>query len=448
MKRVLLLSPTSREREQIPRIAAQLGLEVIFDGFDGDYFDSFLGRRPDYSRPELDIVALIEKTAEKYRNAGLAGVTSAVGYPGMSAASILARKLGLPGPPAEAVMLCEHKYYSRLHQKQHVPDATPAFHLIDPQDRGTLRGALGFPSFLKPAKSCMSRNAFKVEDEQELKRLVKTAMLPQRFVKPFNDMLRAYTGFPRDASCLLQETLLQGTQVSLEGYVFRGQVTVLGIIDAIMFPGTLAFKRFQYPSRLPRGVQERMIDIATRFFSGIGYDDALFNMELFYDSATDSVAIIEVNPKIASQFPGLFEKVDGYSTYRTLLEVATGRRPFTRHRKGEQSMAASCVLRTFEDQRVFAIPNAEEIARVAKRFPGTRIQLYAKPGRKLSDEVQDSCSFRYGLIDLGAQNDSELEQKFEACRKMLAFDFEPVARGTVPARRALRSAETNPPAPA
>lgn len=443
MKSVLLLSPTSRERERVPKVAAELGLNVIFDDFDEDYFDNFLGKSPDFSQPVLDLVGLIDNTVEKYRNANLSGVTSAVGYPGMSAASVIADKLGLPGPPVEAVMLCEHKYYSRIYQKQHVPDATPEFHLLDPHDGSTLSGALGFPSFLKPVKGCMSRNAFKVEDEKELGERVKTSLLPQRFIDPYNDMLRAYTRYPRDASCLLQETLLHGVQVSLEGYVYRGRVTVQGIIDAIMYPGSFSFKRFQYPSALPHTVQERMVDIATRFFSGIGYDDAPFNMELSYDTATDRIAIIEINPKIASQFPSMFEKVDGYSTYRTLLEVATGRQPTTRVRQGKHKLAASCVLRTFQDQKVLNIPTAEEKAGVLKRFPDTQIQVYAKPGKRLSDEVQDAYSFRYGLVDLGAENESDLEQKLAVCKRMLTFGFEPVGRTRASPRDAPGFVETN-----
>lgn len=428
MKPVLLISPTTRERTQLPAVAADLGLRLLYEEFDGDYFDHFLGRNPDFARPKIDVVQLIERTAAKYRAAGLAGVTSAVGYPGMSAASVIARELGLPGPAPEAVMRCDHKYYSRLHQRRHVREATPEFRLIDPHDPRSLDNLLPFPSFLKPVKSCMSRNACEVRSEQELRRLVKTAMQPQRFVEPFNEMLRAYTDFAPNASCLLQETLLQGSQVSLEGLVFRGEVTVLGIIDAIVFPGTLAFKRFQYPSRLPADVQARMTEIATGFFSGIGYDNAMFNMELFYDAATDAIAIIEVNPKIASQFPGLFEKVDGYSTYRTLLEVATGQRPRTLYRKGAHKVAASCVLRTFEDACVVAIPSAAEIASVTKRFPDTRVQICARAGRSLSDEVQDSCSFRYGLIELGASDEAEVGRSFEECRSMLTFRFAPPNR--------------------
>ncbi|MHB1248868.1 MAG: ATP-grasp domain-containing protein [Polaromonas sp.] len=426
MKKILLLSPTSRERSQLPAIAQQLGCEIVYDDFDEDYFDDLLGENPDFSKPSLPIVNLIEATADKYKDAGLAGVTSAVGYPGMSAASIIAKKLSLPGPPVEAIMLCEHKYYSRVYQQQLVAEATPEFHLIDPEDSTTLDDIIGFPSFLKPVKSCMSKNAFTVFDETQLRQLVKTSLLPNQFVDPFNQMLHAYTGFKQHATCLLQEALLHGVQVSLEGYVFANQVHVIGVVDAVMFPGSMAFKRWQYPSQLPPDVLARMSDIATRFFKGIGYNNALFNMELFYDRQSDRVSIIEVNPKIASQFPNLFEKVDGFSTYQTLLEVAIGQEPEPFYRKGKYRVSASCVLRVFDDHHVHAVPTEEQIQSVLQKFPDTRIQIYAKTGSRLSGQVQDASSFRYGLIDLGAQSEAELEEKFETCKSMLPFDLEPV----------------------
>ncbi len=38
--------------------------------------------------------------------------------------------------------------------------------------------------------------------------------------------------------------------------------SIMGVVDSIMFPGTLAFSRFDYPSALPEGVQARMAEIA------------------------------------------------------------------------------------------------------------------------------------------------------------------------------------------
>lgn len=76
------------------------------------------------------------------------------------------------------------------------------------------------------------------------------------------------------ASYLLVESLLEGSQVSLEGYVSGGRVHVMGILDAVMFPGAISFRRFQYPSALSSDVQDRMEDIAQCFLTGIGYDNA------------------------------------------------------------------------------------------------------------------------------------------------------------------------------
>ena len=41
---------------------------------------------------ELLILSLLDATVARYASGGLSGVTSGVGYPGMSAASIIARR--------------------------------------------------------------------------------------------------------------------------------------------------------------------------------------------------------------------------------------------------------------------------------------------------------------------------------------------------------------------
>jgi hypothetical protein len=251
--------------------------------------------------------------------------------------------------------------------------------------------------------------------------------LPVGFVRPFNDMIGAYTNFPLHASYLLAESLLEGWQVSLEGYVFAGEVHVMGVLDAIVFPGTISFKRFLYPSRLSEAVQARMKSIAQRFLSGIGYDNAPFNIEMFYDPRSDGIHIIEVNPKLASQFADLFEKVDGQSSFAVLLQLALGKRPAWNRRQGQFRIAATCVLRTFEDRKVVAVPPSEGIEAVVAEYPDALIEIHATCGKNLSDQMQDAQSFRYGLVNIGANSGSELEEKFARIRSRLPFQFAPAA---------------------
>ncbi|HUQ31418.1 MAG TPA: ATP-grasp domain-containing protein [Pyrinomonadaceae bacterium] len=424
MKKVLIICPTSREYRYLPKVADTFACRLVFEEFAGSYFDDLLSSNHREGAPNLEIPALIEETARRYEQSGIAGVTSGVGYPGMPVSSIIAKRLGLPGPPTESVLLCEHKYYSRMAQRQLVPEAVPGFHLVDPRNLDGLADRLDYPLFLKPVKSCFSINADVISNPEMFRRRVASCLLPEGFLKPLNDLIHAYTDFPLDASYLLAESLLEGTQVSLEGYVFEGCVHILGIVDSVMYPGTISFRRFEYPSRLSEDVQKRMERIAETFISGIGYDNALFNIEFMYNAATDRVYIIEINPKIASQFTDLFEKVDGASSYRPLLEIALGHEPVFPVGQGAFKVAASCVLRTFDDKRVLSVPSAEQVEALMHRFPDARVEISASRGKLLSDIMQDGKSFRYGLINIGADSWDELDAKFELCKSLLDFKFE------------------------
>lgn len=423
MKKVLLISPTSREYRELPRIADALNCRIIFEDFAGAFFDDALSSDGDADAQSLEILSLIEETIRRYDTSDINGVTSGVGYPGMPVSSIIANRFGLNGPRIGSVLLCEHKYYSRVAQREFVPEAVPEFQLVDPMSVNGLADSLNFPLFLKPVKSCFSINADKIGSPEIFQRRVGSCLLPEGFLKPLNDLIRAYTDFPLDASYLLAESLLEGTQASLEGYVFGGKVHILGIVDSVMYPGTISFQRFEYPSRLDESVQKRMAQITETFISGIGYDNAFFNIEFMYNPGTNRLHIIEINPKIASQFTDLFEKVDGLSSYSPLLQIALGEKPEFPKAQGAFKVAASCVLRTFENKRVLSIPSNAQVDALVKGFPDARVEISAASGKLLSDVMQDGKSFRYGLINIGADSHKELEAKFELCKSMLDFQF-------------------------
>src|SRR5262249_4168542 len=145
------------------------------------------------------------------------------------------------------------------------------------------------------------------------------------------------------------------------GFVHRGRMRLLAITDSVMFPGTFSFQRFEYPSRLAPEVQRRMEDVAARFVAGVGFDNGIFNMEMFYDPQRDAVSIIEVNPRMCSQFADLVEKVHGTNTYEVQLALALGQEPRFEPGRGEFTHAASFVLRTFRDGRVVQAPSAQDV---------------------------------------------------------------------------------------
>jgi hypothetical protein len=68
-------------------------------------------------------------------------------------------------------------------------------------------------------------------------------------------------------------------------------------------------------------------------------------------------------------------------------------------------------------------PTAEDIQRVQNVYPDALISVIATEGRKLSEQSQDTVSYRYGLINIGAQSLEELEAKNEVCKSMLPYQF-------------------------
>jgi biotin carboxylase len=425
---ICLVCPTMWDEAELPAIVAADHARVRTFGTDAS------------EHPEtFDADAFIEAAVATIRAEGLEGVMATDDYPGSIVAAAIAQELGLPGPSPEAVLTCQHKYYSRLAQLASVPEAVPRFALIDPDDLdGSLRG-LEFPVFVKPVKSFFSVFAQVVRNRKELEAVVAaTRRHLTEFVKPFNQLVARYTDFEHDGGYLLAEGVLRGKQVTVEGCAYRGDFAIVGIVDSIMFPDTISFQRFEYPSSLDERIQWRMSDIAIRFMRSVGFDNGLFNVEMMYDEDKDAVHIIEVNPRMCPQFADLMEKVNGINTYEVALDIAAGRRPTLSSDSARFGAAASLVSRVFEDQLVKRVPTRDELIRFGERFPEARLKILCREGHRLSDELQDGRSYRYALLHLGGESREHVLMRYASALLALDFEFEPVTSSA--AARAWRPA--------
>lgn len=424
-RNILVVCPTHRDYRELPRISPP-GIDYIFHDYASTSLEDLVSnpaRAKDLAADPLDE---IETILAKVRGLELAGVISSDDYPGAALAAAVAQRLGLPAPDPTVAVLCQHKYLARLEQAKHVPHAVPSFALLDVDDDAPLPDDLRFPLFVKPVKSFFSIGAERVNSIAEL-----AALLPywdnlDQFFKPLERMLERYAGATIGTKRLIAEGLLHGEQVTVEGYVHGGVATMFGVVDSIMFPGTLAFSRFDYPSRLPQDVQAGMGEIAAKLMQGLGFDNGIFNVEMMYDAETGRISIIEINPRMASQFADLYEKVDGTSSYTVLLDIAQGRPPRFTRRQGRFAFAASCVLRSFHDALVLAVPGEADIERLASIYPDIRVELHATPGGKLSDEFQDGKSYRYGIVNLGGRDLADVLEQFDSCRGMLGIELLPI----------------------
>lgn len=414
MKHIAVISPLHRERRELERIAHRCDVRV-----------SFLGPDASNDLGSLNVHRLIDDALRWCKKSKPDGILSSGDYPGSIIAHIIARECGLPHVDPKIILACQHKYHSRELQARFVPPAVPQYFLIDPQS--TDLPQLPYPFFAKPVKSFFSILSRKICTATDL-----DVIRQQSFhhfdaqLKPFNELLVKYSNYPLSSNYLIGEEILEGHQVTVEGYMYRGTFTLVGIVDSIMFPRTHSFKRFEFPSSLSERVQARMAQIAQQFLSGIGYHTAMVNIEMMYHPESDDIKIIEINTRMSSQFADLFEKVHGTNTYEMLIDLCCDIQPKWQPFAGQHQVAASCVLRTFEDKLIHSMPSGKDIERIMATEPDARIELFGSVGHALSEEDQDGMSYRYGLINIGAQSHEELLEKFERCLKLLPFGFESV----------------------
>jgi biotin carboxylase len=420
-KRVLVLFPSIWDEKQLDSCERSWK----------NAYDIVLGE-PTYENCPYDLnpLAYIEETVARYRGR-IDGVISSNDYPGATIAAALAERLGLPGPSPEAVVRATHKYYSRLVQRDAVPDATPKFWLVDPAQPDGGGADLEYPCFIKPVKGTFSVLSQKLNDATELHAFLARPVVREfidDYMTIFNRQVKGLTDFEIDGRFFVAEGFMHGTQVTVEGCVARGDVTIYGVVDSIMHPATSSFGRFDLPSALRPEIQDRMRSIAGRVVGALGLDNCIFNVEMIYQPLDDSIRIIEINPRICGQFGDLYEKVYGIHSYLIALAVVTGTALPPLPGRGAYAMATSFPLRTFEPVRIVAAPSAERIAAAEKLQPGTLIWNECETGVALADfqTFEDGSSARYAVVNLGADSRAELNARLAEVKTKLDHRFERV----------------------
>ncbi len=351
-------------------------------------------------------------------------------FPVSTLLPILQKQAGLIGPSLNAVLKCEHKYWSRLEQAKAVPEIIPPFHKIDPFHKDPLAQChLAFPFWLKPVKSVLSYLGFLIRDHEEFRRCIRLVRQGiGRYADPFNVILKA-TDLPEEIQavngyhCIAEGLISSGRQCTLEGYAHKGDIHVYGIIDSVR-EGThqSCFSRYQYPSQLPQKVQQRMIAAAKSFLVHIGFDNSPFNMEFYWNHRQDAIWLLEINTRISKSHCPLFKMVDGEYHHDVLIDVALGQKPDFPYRQGQFKTAAKFMMRCHKDGKVIAVPGRTEIEALKRRFPEAQIVIQIQAGMRLSDlRDQDSYSYEIADLFLGADSQDELLKKYQTALAMLPF---------------------------
>lgn len=346
---------------------------------------------------------------------------------------LLRQGRNLPGPSLESVLRCEHKYWSRLCQREVIPEATPRFALVDPFGESVEHSfELTYPFWLKPVKAHSSVLGFAVRGPSELKdALAKLREGIGRFGEPFDrivaradvpDFVRAASG----THCIAEEIIATNWQCTLEGWVQAGRIETYGVVDSLREGSeNSSFSRYQYPSALPHRARERMVELTERLVRHVGLEDTAFNVEFFYDEIEDRVHFLEINVRISKSHGPLFERVDGTSNFHVMVATGLGERPAMPHAKGSDAIAAKFMVRVYRDGIVTRVPSEQDVAAVRERVPGVDVLVLVRDGMRLSELAnQDSYTFEVANLFIGGDDERDLLEKHHRCLELLHFEIQ------------------------
>jgi hypothetical protein len=161
--------------------------------------------------------------------------------------------------------------------------------------------------------------------------------------------------------------------------------------------------------------------IAERVMRATAFDYGAFNVELFWNPATNRFQVIEINPRLAAQFGDLYEKVDGINPYSVLADLSVGRTPQWTRRQGAYGAAASFVFREFNGAVKIA-PDKAQIDWLGSAHPDARLHTFIKHGNSRWRETKWLGNYRYAIVNLGGADRADLERRHADVCRNLAFE--------------------------
>lgn len=373
----------------------------------------------------FDLGRFARRQAVRAQRRGWQAVLSHQEQFGALAAALVAEAAGLPGSPPEAIIACQHKLHARRVLDTVAPEANLGYADLPCAYGESIPAGLRYPAYVKPVKAAFSVLARQVDNRDQLQAHTRFGRrelwVIRRLVEPFERIARARLPEAGTAHrMLLEEPVPTGMpQFNLDGWVHAGQVHLLGVVDAICYPGTQAFARWELPTRLPPAVVGRALDVARRFLAAIGFGPGFFNMEFFFDAASGTIKVIEFNPRLASQFGSLYRWVSGRDPHQMALDLALGLDPLARP-AAEPAAAVACSLvwRAFAADRLPPMPGTAQLARLRAELPGVEFHLFPKTRHGIERDLKWLGSHHYAIVNAGAA-DAQAMRALSACASRL-----------------------------
>jgi hypothetical protein len=343
-------------------------------------------------------------------------------------ASIIAEKTNKRFASVQSTINCQNKYISRRIQRHCVPEHTPNFCLALDYLRNPSR--LQTPFFIKPVRGNISFAAHTIHDPEQLndytcRESLDIARNNQYFLDALSldpELLNPLNVL--SCNSFLCEELVQGDQVTVDGYIVDGQVELFGMTGAEFLPESNSFSHHVFPCSFDSHISGHIRETIQKLIPRLGLDNNLFNVELRLNPSTGTFSILEVNSRIAFQFAKTIESVTGHDPLHLLCDVATGRTPQPRAESRETySLCFNFELHSVTDKWILKTPTRSDLEELQIRYPEVHIRNLVHEHARLSDFKHNPESYRYCILDIPGNSEEEIMDKHDRVTSMLNYEF-------------------------
>ena len=219
----------------------------------------------------LSLPSVLDLTAHIHERVALDGVVT-FWEEDVPTAALIARHLGLPGNAPDAALNARSKLRMR---RAFAAAGVPGPPFAPITDRASLLAAcerVPFPAVLKPEWGADSEWVTKVTTVEEVLQAFEQS---RQFVRVQNSI------YPYPSGCFVLESYLAGPEVSVEGVVQHGRVTLFAIIDKAKMAEPSFIERGECtPSRLPADMQAAVREMVGRGVAALGLTDSGLHAEV------------------------------------------------------------------------------------------------------------------------------------------------------------------------
>lgn len=316
MRHVLFVNLRRIPREGLESLLAarRLGYGVIL-----------LGRAlPEFAKPlvrefrQVDTydkeaaLAAAGEIANRYELAGVANFTEV----DVQLVAEIAAQLGLPGMPATAALRARNKYAMK-DALRHLDGILPRFAKVT--DLAELRTAveeIGLPAIVKPTGASGSKGIFELRDRQDLEPAMERLAAIAR--PDFDPVFRQF------GPEFIVEELLDGDEVSVEGFVSGGEIHTVTITDKVTSTPYHLELEHKVPSTLPADARAEITATTKDIVSALEFDHCAFHLEAKWGSR--GLRFIEIAGRPAGDYIAshLVPLATGVDYFENVIRVATG----------------------------------------------------------------------------------------------------------------------------